>query len=120
MARVADLVRLPPRVRMEAKRRARADEVLELCGLTEVRTRFASSLPIGQARLLEMARAIVDRPRLLLLDEPTSGLAEEESQRLGDLVRSLRSEHECAVLLVEHDVPFVMGAVRPRHRAQPG
>jgi ABC-type branched-subunit amino acid transport system ATPase component len=106
---VADLVRFPTRARAERARRERVDEVLELCGLSAVRARFAGSLPIGLARLLEMARAIVDGPSLLLLDEPTSGLAEEETTRLGDLVRALRTDRGCAVLLVEHDVPFVMG-----------
>jgi ABC-type branched-subunit amino acid transport system ATPase component len=106
---LADVLRLPPRRHVEAARRKRVDEVLGWCGLSDERARFASTLPIGQARLLEMARAIVDEPKLLLLDEPTSGLAEAEAQRLGDLVRALRSEHGCAVLLVEHDVSFVMG-----------
>jgi ABC-type branched-subunit amino acid transport system ATPase component len=106
---VADLLRLPPRRHLERSRRERVEDALEVCGLSDVRGTFASQLPIGQARLLEMARAIVDRPDVLLLDEPTSGLAEEESGRLGQLVRSLRDEHACAVLLVEHDVPFVMG-----------
>ncbi len=106
---IADLARLPTRRRREVERRKHVDEVLEMCGLVDVRTRHASSLPIGQARLLEMARAIVDRPRLLLLDEPTSGLAERETERLGELVRTIRAETGCSVLLVEHDVAFVMG-----------
>jgi branched-chain amino acid transport system ATP-binding protein len=105
---VADLTRMPTRARREAERRARVDEVLEMCGLVDVRAQHASSLPIGQARLLEMARAIVDRPSLLLLDEPTSGLAERETMRLGELVRTIRVETGCSVLLVEHDVAFVM------------
>jgi branched-chain amino acid transport system ATP-binding protein len=105
---IADLIRLPTRRRREAERRARVDEVLAVCGLDDVRHRYAGSLPIGQARLLEMARAIVDRPRLLLLDEPTSGLAEQETERLGALIRSLQAETGCSVLLVEHDVSFVM------------
>jgi branched-chain amino acid transport system ATP-binding protein len=106
---IADLIRMPARRRREVERRKRVEAVLEMCGLVDVRHRHASSLPIGQARLLEMARAIADEPRLLLLDEPTSGLAEQETERLGELVRSLRTETGCSVLLVEHDVAFVMG-----------
>jgi branched-chain amino acid transport system ATP-binding protein len=105
---VADLARIPTRRRRETERRARVDEVLEMCGLVDVRSHHASSLPIGQARLLEMARAVVDRPSLLMLDEPTSGLAEQETARLGELVRTIRAETGCSVLLVEHDVAFVM------------
>jgi len=55
-----------------------------------------------------VARAIVDQPRVLLLDEPTSGLQESEAERLGDLVHAIREDRACAVVLVEHDVGFVM------------
>jgi branched-chain amino acid transport system ATP-binding protein len=104
----ADFLAWPPRRRIERDRRARVGEVAELCGLTEVLTQPAASLPIGLARQVELARALVDRPQLLLLDEPTSGLDETEWQRLGHLIRQLSAEHGCAVVLVEHNVPFVM------------
>ena len=68
----------------------------------------AGKLSIGKIRLLELARAIVDEPRLVLLDEPTSGLEEYEAHRFADVVREYRSTSNAAVLLVEHDVPFVM------------
>ncbi|MCZ7531420.1 MAG: ABC transporter ATP-binding protein [Acidimicrobiia bacterium] len=103
----ADLVRLPARRRHERNRRERVDEVLTECGLDDVRNAKAGELPIGQARLVELARAIVEPPCLLLLDEPTSGLEERETERLGDLVGTLRDQGT-AVLLVEHDVGFVM------------
>ncbi len=57
---------------------------------------------------MELARAIVDRPRVLLLDEPTSGLDQTEAARLGERIQAIRHEESCAVLLVEHDVGFVM------------
>ena len=82
--------------------------MLDLCGLTAVRDEMASALPIGLARMMELARAIADPPRLLLLDEPTSGLDETESARLGERIRSIRRDEGCAVLLVEHNVGFVM------------
>jgi branched-chain amino acid transport system ATP-binding protein len=105
---VADLVSLPTRRRIERARRQRVAEVLEECGLTTVRLELASALPIGLARMVELARAIVDEPRVLLLDEPSSGLDETESARLGERIQVLRREHGCAVVLVEHDVGFVM------------
>jgi len=105
---VADLLSLPSRRSRERARRARVDEVLELCGLESLREEPAANLPIGRARMVELARAVVDRPRILLLDEPTSGLEESEVENLAIVVRRLCQEEGCAVVLVEHDVGFVM------------
>jgi ABC-type branched-subunit amino acid transport system ATPase component len=105
---LADLVAFPTRRHRERARRNRVEQVLEQCGLMAVRDQMASSLPIGLARMMELARAIVDTPRVLLLDEPTSGLDHAESARLGERIQSIRREDGCAVLLVEHDVGFVM------------
>jgi branched-chain amino acid transport system ATP-binding protein len=105
---IADLAGLPSRRSREAERRARVAEVLEACGIAGLRAVPAGSLPIGQARLVELARAIVDGPRLLLLDEPTSGLSRHEADRLADHITRLR-DTGVAILLVEHDVGFVMG-----------
>jgi branched-chain amino acid transport system ATP-binding protein len=104
----ADLLGLPTRRRVERQRRERVAHVLELCGLTAVAEQPAGSLPMGLARMVELARAIVDPPRVLLLDEPTSGLGESEMARLGERIREIQAEESCAVLLVEHDVGFVM------------
>jgi branched-chain amino acid transport system ATP-binding protein len=105
---VADLVSFPTRRAREASRRERVAAILELCGLTSVRRESAGSLPIGLARMVELARAIVDTPQVLLLDEPTSGLDETEATRLGERIQDIRRQEGCAVLLVEHDVGFVM------------
>jgi branched-chain amino acid transport system ATP-binding protein len=105
---VADLVAFPTRRARERARRRRVDEVLERCGLLPVRTEPAGSLPIGVARMVELARAIVDPPRVLLLDEPASGLDETEIVRLGEQIQAVREETDCAVLLVEHNAGFVM------------
>jgi branched-chain amino acid transport system ATP-binding protein len=105
---LADLAALPSRRRRERERRTRTDEVLELCGLLELRAQPAGKLPIGRARMVEMARAIVDEPQALLLDEPTSGLEENEARSLGATMQRVCKERGCAVLLVEHDVGFVM------------
>jgi len=106
---VADLLRAPTRTRRERDRRQRVEEVIERLGLEEVRTEPAGVLPIGRLRLVEVGRAIVDRPKILLLDEPTSGLEAAEVEHLAALVRTLAEEDGCAVALVEHHMDFVMG-----------
>jgi branched-chain amino acid transport system ATP-binding protein len=105
---VGDLVASPFRRRAERARRRRVAETLERCGLSDVKGELASSLPVGVARMVELARAIVDPPRLLLLDEPASGLDDQETARLGREIQALRDETGCSILLVEHDAGFVM------------
>jgi len=105
----ADLVASPTRRRREKARRAQAMATLERCGLASVADAPSSSLPIGQARMVELARATAEAPKVLLLDEPTSGLDATEAARLADQVRDICRSASCAVLLVEHDMEFVMG-----------
>jgi len=105
---LADLVAFPTRRRREKRRRAAVDEVLEQCGLTAVRNDSAGSLPIGLARMVEVARALIAEPKVLMLDEPSSGLDEAEAARLGERIQALKAAGDCAVVLVEHDVGFVM------------
>jgi branched-chain amino acid transport system ATP-binding protein len=105
---LADMVALPRRRRLEHGRRTQVNQVLQKCGLESVRDAMAGSLPIGTARMVELGRALVDVPSVLLLDEPTSGLGDSEAERLGTVLRELRDEGSCAILLVEHDISFVM------------
>jgi branched-chain amino acid transport system ATP-binding protein len=86
---------------------ANADALLALVGLTHLAGRSADTLPTGQARLLELARSLATRPRLILLDEPSSGLSDTESEELGDLLVQLAGAG-MGVLLVEHDMELVM------------
>lgn len=105
---LGDLVALPTRGARERERREKAEAVLERCGLLDIRHRPAASLPIGTARLVELARALMDDPTVLLFDEPASGLDSTEAERFGDLVQEIAASHEAAILLVEHNVGFVM------------
>jgi len=105
-----DAVRWPARVRFEVRRRQRVQEILEVCGMGARRDAPIGSLSIGESRLVEIGRAIVDEPTVLLLDEPTSGLQEAEVDRVAVLIRQIVAETGCAVGLVEHDVGFVMAA----------
>ncbi|MGG8405607.1 ABC transporter ATP-binding protein [Streptomyces sp. 12297] len=88
-------------------RRDRAAVVLAECGLAPLGDAYAGGLPVGRARMVELARALADPPRVLLLDEPASGMSAPERARLAEVVR-LAAADGCAVLLVEHNVAFVM------------
>jgi branched-chain amino acid transport system ATP-binding protein len=99
-------VRLPAQRREERAIHAEAVAALLRVGLEDQADRLAESLPIGQQRAVQVARALCGRPRLLLLDEPASGLRAAERERLAHLLETLRAEG-LAMLLVEHDVAFV-------------
>ena len=85
---------------------ARVDEALQTVGVTAQRRRRPTELPYGLQRRVEIARAIVARPRVLLLDEPTAGMTGRERAELGELFGRLAASG-IAVLVVEHDVRFV-------------
>ena len=103
----ADLVAAPGRRRRGANGGRGRGRVLAELRIDRLGGEPASSVPIGAARELEIARAIVDEPSVLLLDEPTSGLDEHERDRLGEILQDQR-RRGTAVVLVEHDVEFVM------------
>ena len=104
---LADLVSMPSRRRRERERREWVESILESCGLIDLRFRLAGSLPIGQARLVELARALADQCSLLLFDEPTSGLSRRETECFAGHIGGLQEKNVTAVL-VEHDMSFVM------------
>jgi len=83
------------------------DQVIERIGLTARAHERVDALPTGQARLVELGRALATRPKVLLLDEPASGQTEAETERFAELLREL-SRDGITVVLVEHDVQLVM------------
>jgi ABC-type branched-subunit amino acid transport system ATPase component len=95
-----------PKARREVKEAA--SEVLELTGLTALADSPAGALSTGQGRLVELARALARRPRILLLDEPSSGLDVAESARFGDLLVEIVAHSGVGILLVEHDMSLVL------------
>ncbi len=86
---------------------AACDEVLELLGLAALADEPIEHLSLGQGRLVEVGRALMTRPRLLLLDEPSSGLDRRETADLAATLRTVQEEQGFAILLVEHDVELV-------------
>jgi branched-chain amino acid transport system ATP-binding protein len=89
--------------------RGRAQEVLDYVGIGNVASRPAAGLPFGTLKRVELARALVAEPKLLLLDEPAGGLNHEEVSELGAFIRKLREDFDLTVLLVEHHMGLVMG-----------
>lgn len=94
----------------EASARAEAMRQLERIGLGDNPFELAGNLPLGNQRLLEIARALAADPLLLVLDEPAAGLRRNEKQKLAELLANLRRDH-VTILLVEHDMEFVMNLV---------
>jgi branched-chain amino acid transport system ATP-binding protein len=101
------LTRLPWTKREEREIEARALEVMGFLGILDLADELAKSLPYGDQKLLEIARALATEPRMLLLDEPAAGLNSSESAQLVKLVRQIRDEG-VTIMLIEHDMKVVM------------
>jgi branched-chain amino acid transport system ATP-binding protein len=101
-------LRLPRAHREEETISLNAMKYLNMVGLGIFAEQNAMSLPLGQQKLLAIARALATEPRLILLDEPGAGLNTLEKRELSDLIHRIR-ETGISVVLVEHDMPLVMG-----------
>ena len=93
----------------EAASRAEADEVIEHLGLAAWADTPAGELSTGTRRICDLAAQVVSRPAVLLLDEPTAGVAQRDAEAFGPLLRSLREELDCSILIIEHDMALLMG-----------
>ena len=96
-------------LRDEAAERERVRRLLHVLGLSDLAERAAGDLPSGLLKVLEVGRALVEEPRVLLLDEPSAGLDPSETRWLGDLVQAVVGELGVSVALIEHDMSLVMG-----------
>jgi branched-chain amino acid transport system ATP-binding protein len=97
------------RLQRERDQRRHALETLADVGIAGHAERPAAGLPFGTLKRVELARALVSRPRLLLLDEPAGGLNHEEVDELGAFIRRMRDDFDLTLLLVEHHMGLVMG-----------
>lgn len=95
--------------REENRIREESMKLLQMVGLDHLAKEPASSLPYGQQRKLEIARALATNPKLLLLDEPAAGMNPQETLDLARFVRNLRDSLGLTLLIIEHDMKFVMG-----------
>src|SRR5213595_3491156 len=91
------------------------EDVLFYVNLHSLRHRGAAGLPYGTQKRVELARALVSAPRLLLLDEPAGGLSHEEVEQLGMFIKRMRDDYELTILLVEHHMGLVMSTADRVH-----
>jgi branched-chain amino acid transport system ATP-binding protein len=103
------ILRTPKVRREERESREKARELLAYCGLPRRHEEYAGTLPYGDQRRLEVARAMATDPKLILLDEPTAGMNPQETAEFTAFTRRLRDERGLTVLLIEHDMKVVMG-----------
>ena len=105
---LAAVLRLPWVGTMDRSSRAKADEILDRFGLRPYATSLISELSTGTRRICDLAAQVAAHPRLLLLDEPTAGVAQREAEVFPGLLRRIRDELGCAIVIVEHDLPLLM------------
>jgi len=86
-----------------------AQRISERLGLNPWAQALTADLSTGTRRICDLATQVAFRPKLLLLDEPTAGVAQREAEAFGPLLQELRAELDCSVLIVEHDMPLLMG-----------
>lgn len=105
---MASALRLPQARRAERQAVERALMALDIVDLRPHANAFSGSLPFAVQKRVELARALVSQPRLLLLDEPAGGLNHAEVRELGELIRRIHAQYNLTVLLVEHHMNLVM------------
>jgi branched-chain amino acid transport system ATP-binding protein len=104
----AAMLRLPSWRRDEEKARELVEEMLDTINLRPWRDARPTELSYGTTRFLELASVLSLRPKVLLLDEPASGIQQKEVEALGPLLKKIRDETECAIVLIEHDMGLLM------------
>lgn len=103
------LLRLPKFRRDELLMDQKVDELLAILKIDSKKNDFAKNLSYGEQRKLEIARALASSPKLLLLDEPAAGMNPQETEELRQMIELIRKQFNLTVLLIEHDMKFVMG-----------
>ena len=102
------IFRSPIMIKEEKLLYKRAEDILTFLKINHLKDMFAFGLPYGILKKIELARALITNPRLLILDEPAAGLNEQETEELSTIVRTLREKYNITILLIEHDMSFVM------------
>ena len=106
---LASMTGLPPSPGAERAKRAEADELIDYMGLGRYADHFIATLSTGTRRIVELSSLLAVNARVLLLDEPTGGVAQREAEAFGPLIKQIQFELDAAVIVIEHDMPLVMG-----------
>ncbi|MCY3619590.1 MAG: ATP-binding cassette domain-containing protein [Acidimicrobiaceae bacterium] len=106
---VPSMTALPPSPGQERAKRAEADEIIAYMGLKRYADHFVATLSTGTRRIVELSSLLAVNARVLLLDEPTGGVAQREAEAFGPLIKQVQAELDAAVIVIEHDMPLVMG-----------
>jgi ABC-type branched-subunit amino acid transport system ATPase component len=100
---------LPVATRRERAKRAEATELIDFLGLGRYADRFVAELSTGTRRIVELAAVLGVAPRVVCLDEPTAGVAQREAEAFGPLIKRVQQELGATLIIVEHDLPLVLG-----------
>ena len=106
---VASALCLPPSVRLERARRSDVHDLLDFLGLGPYADAYVGDLSTGTRRIVELAGLLAHDARVLCLDEPTAGVAQRETEAFGPLILEVRRELGASLLVIEHDMPLIMG-----------
>jgi branched-chain amino acid transport system ATP-binding protein len=105
---LSSILMLPKVGKEEKKVEKKAREILEILGISEYARSYAAMIPYGVQKLVELGRALVSEPKLIILDEPAAGMNETETRVLAERIAFLRGNLGITILLVEHDMSLVM------------
>ena len=99
----------PAARRAELAAAQRAGEIVDLMGLSAYAGKFVRELSTGTRRVVDLGCLLIQRPKVILFDEPSSGIAQREAEALGPLLGRIRAETGAALLVIEHDMPLLLG-----------
>ena len=105
---ISQAFRLKKAVKEENALKEKALKILGFLELTDRKDELTSGQPYGVLKKIELGRTLMGHPKLIILDEPAAGLNETETKKLAELIRLIRYEYKCSILLVEHDMRLVM------------
>ncbi len=117
---VASLFGLPATRAAETAATVAAEELVASFGLAAYRDKLVGELSTGTRRVVDLACLFLARPKVVLLDEPSSGIAQREAEALAPLLRRVRDELGCALVLIEHDMPLVLGLAERLYALETG
>ena len=106
---LAQALRFPKAVAEEKRLKEKALQILDYIGIKDKAFELAGGQAYGILKRIELGRTLMSDPRLIILDEPAAGLNDRETELLADLIRNIRTDYKCSILLVEHDMALVMG-----------